>query len=603
MCGIVAYVGGRGGTAAQLVLEGLKRLEYRGYDSWGVAALDGAGSRVYILRRVGKIGEVDSKRASRMLGGGGSVAIGHTRWATHGGISTRNCHPQTDCSGSIAVVHNGIIENYQELKAQLLAKRHSFSSQTDTEILAHYIEELMRRGKSFAQAAREVGEKLTGRSAFVALDAKNGQIAAVRVGAPLIVGVGKRGDFFISSDVNGFLEHTNKVMYIDDNELMSLHFGKGSAMLPKFININSGENVRKRIIAIDWKRGEADKSGYGHFLIKEIMEQKNTIAGAINQQDAKIASTARSIRNAFGVFLVGAGTAGRVCAAGEYLFSKIAKKHVNSAIASEFGNYKHYLTNKTLVIAVSQSGETADLLDAIDVARAKGSRILSLVNVFGSTMMRVSDDFLLVNAGAERAVASTKATTAQLSLLTLLAYATAGRLSEGKRLLLNTAAEVNDMLNPRYEARIHRLARRLTNKNDVIIIGRGVNYPMAQEAAIKLQETCYVHAQGFAGGELKHGPLSLVEKGTPCIALVANDETRAETISNAMEMKARGGYIVGVAPQKNEVFDYWIKVPDVGEANPIVNIIPVQILGYHIALLRGINPDYPRNLAKSVTVK
>jgi glucosamine--fructose-6-phosphate aminotransferase (isomerizing) len=602
MCGIVAYVGKRKGSAAPLVLDGLKKLEYRGYDSWGIAALDDANSKVSLIRRVGKIGGVESKRVSRILGGG-RVAVGHTRWATHGGISVRNCHPQMDCSGGVAVVHNGIIENYQELKAELLARRHSFSSETDTEIIPHYIEELMRRGKSFEQAARETGRKLRGRSAFVALCAESGEVVAVRLGAPLIVGVGRSGDFFISSDINGFLKHTNRVMYIDDNELASLHFGKGSVTAPRFMNVGSGERVRKRVIAIDWKRGEASKSGYDHFLIKEIMEQKNTIAQAINQEDAEIARTAKGIRNAFGVFLVGAGTAGRVCAAGEYLFSKIAKKHVNSAVASEFINYKHYLTSRTLMIAVSQSGETVDLLDAIDVAKGKGSRILSLVNVFGSTMMRVSDDFLMLNAGAEKAVASTKATTAQLSLLTLLAYATAGRLAEGKRLLLNTAEQVNDMLNPRYEARIKRLAGKLRNKKDVIIIGRGVNYPMAQEAAIKLQETCYVHAQGFAGGELKHGPLALVEKGTPCIVLVANDETRAETISNAMEMKARGGYVIGVAPERNEVFDYWIKVPDAGNASPIVNIIPIQILGYHLAILRGINPDYPRNLAKSVTVK
>lgn len=602
MCGIVAYVGAKSGDAAPAVLDGLKKLEYRGYDSWGIAALDSSCSRISVLRRVGKIGSIDSAKVSRLLDAEGSVALGHTRWATHGGISERNCHPQLDCSGKVAVVHNGIIENYQELRAQL-ARKHRFSSETDTEVLAHYIEGAVQKGRSFSQATREIAKKLRGRNAFVALDLKSGQIAAVRLGAPLIVGVGSRpGEFFVSSDVNGFLEHTNRVMYIDDNQMALFHFGKRSGA-PRFLGIATGEALYKRIIAIDWKRDEASRSGYGHFLIKEIMEQKNTIAQAANQDDAKITQTADAIRNAFGVFLVGAGTAGRVCAAGEYIFSKIARKHVNSAVASEFSNYKHYLTRKTLMIAVSQSGETVDLLDAIDVARSRGSRVLSLVNVFGSTMMRVSDDFLLLNAGAEKAVASTKATTAQLSLLTLIAYAMVNRLAEGKRMLLNTSEQANDMLNPRYEALIEKLARKLRNKKDVIIIGRGVNYPMAQEAAIKLQETCYIHAQGFAGGELKHGPLALVEKGTPCIVLVANDETRAETISNAMEVRARGGYIIGVAPERNEVFDYWLRVPDAGNASPIVNIIPMQILGYHLAVLRGINPDYPRNLAKSVTVK
>ena len=599
----MTYVGKRKGAAAPLVLEGLKKLEYRGYDSWGIAAIDGAGSNARILRRVGRIGGIDSAKISKALGGGGSVAVGHTRWATHGGISVRNCHPQVDCSGSIVVVHNGIIENYQKLKTALLKKEHRFSSDTDTELISHYIEEALGRGRSFAQAAREIGMKLKGRSAFVALDTRHGQIAAVRLGAPLIIGIGKAGDVYISSDINGFLEHTNKVEYIDDNEFALVSFGKRSGTRLEFFRVSSGKKIHKRLIAIDWNRGDAGKSGYDHFLIKEIMEQKSTIAQAINQDDKKIAKTAASIRKAFGVFLVGAGTAGRVCAAGSYLFSSIANKHVNAAVASEFTNYKHYLTRRSLMIAVSQSGETVDLLDAIDVAKSRGARVLSLINVFGSTMMRVSDDFLMVNAGAEKAVASTKATTAQLSLLTMLAYATAGRLDEGKRLLLNTAAAVNDMLNPRYEAHINKLARKIKSKRDAIIIGRGVNYPMAQEAAIKLQETSYIHAQGFAGGELKHGPLALVEKGTPCIALVANDEAKEEMISNAMEVKARGGYIIGIAPENNEVFDYWIKVPDAGDASPIVNIIPVQILGYHLALLRGINPDYPRNLAKSVTVK
>ncbi|MDE1854696.1 MAG: glutamine--fructose-6-phosphate transaminase (isomerizing) [Candidatus Micrarchaeota archaeon] len=597
----MVYVGRKGDGAPAVVLEGLKRLEYRGYDSWGIAALDSRG-RLATLRRVGKIGGASADRVTRLLGSG-SVAVGHTRWATHGGISERNAHPQVDCKGRVAIVHNGIIENYQELKAGLVARKHRFASETDTEILAHYIEEGLARGQSFSDATRSIAKRLKGRSAFIAMDSKGGQIAAVRLGAPLIVGIGKKGEMFVSSDVNGFLERTNKVMYIDDGEMALLSFGKKAQKAPEFLNVSRGTKVRKRIIGIDWKRERESKLGYDHFLIKEIMEQKHTIAQAINQDDAKMRQVANRIKNAFGVFIVGAGTAGRVCAAGEYLFSDIAKRHVNSTVASEFSSYRHYLTKKTLMIAVSQSGETVDLLDAIDVAKSKGARILSLVNVFGSTLMRVSDDFLMLNAGAEKAVASTKATTAQLSLLTLLAYATAGRLKEGKRLLLNTAEQVNDMLNPRYEERIKRLARRLRRSRDVFIIGRGVNYPIAEEAAIKLQETSYIHAHGFAGGELKHGPLALISRGSPCIALVANDDTKHETISNAMEVKARGGYVIGVAPENNEVFDYWLKVPDAGVASPIVNIIPVQVLAYHLAVLRGINPDYPRNLAKSVTVK
>ncbi len=605
MCGIVAYLDRGNGDAPSVVLEGLKKLEYRGYDSWGVAALGKPGSgKVSVLRKVGKIGGVDSRKVTSLLGSGGGFAVGHTRWATHGGISERNSHPQLDCSRRIIVVHNGIIENFKELKSQLQARKHRFSSETDTEVIPHFIEEELKKGRDFAEAAAILARRLKGRSAVVAIDSRDGKLAAIRLGAPLIVGVGKKkGEFFVSSDVNAFLDHTNKVMYIDDNQMAIANFRDGVIKVPEFFDVATGKKVHKRIIAIDWKRGETSKSGYDHFLIKEIMEQKHTIAGAINQEEGKTARIANAARNASGVFLVGAGTAGRVCATGEYLFSRIANKHVDALVASEFGNYRHYINKRSLVIAVSQSGETVDLLDAIDIAKSKGARVLSLINVFGSTMMRVSDDFLMVNAGAERAVASTKATTAQLSLLTLLAYATDGRLGEGKRLLLDTAAEVNDMLNPRYEEHIRKLAKLIRRKHDVIIIGRGVNFPIAQEAAIKLQETCYVNAQGFAGGELKHGPLALVERGTPCIALVANDETKDELISNAIEVKARGGYIIGIAPEREEIFDYWLKVPDAENASPIVNIIPVQILGYHLAVLKGINPDYPRNLAKSVTVK
>jgi len=276
---------------------------------------------------------------------------------------------------------------------------------------------------------------------------------------------------------------------------------------------------------------------------------------------------------------------------------------VNFVVSSEFPNYNHFLTDKTLLVTISQSGETADVMEAVEAARKAGVRVISLVNVMGSSLHRNSDYTFLINAGPEKAVASTKATTSQLALVTLLAYAVTGRLEEGKRLLMETASKVNDMLNPRYEARITRLARKLRNSRDVYIIGRSLNYPMALESAIKIMEVSYIHAQGFAGGELKHGPLALIGGGTPCIVLVANDENRDDIISNAMEIKARGGYVIGVSPENNDAFDYWLRVPDVGNASPIVNIIPIQILAYHLAVLRGYDPDYPRNLAKSVVVK
>ncbi len=592
MCGIIAYKGKK--EPAFLVMEGLKKVEYRGYDSWGIAVI--FEDKILVQKKVGKISdEAGSLDAFPFTpGSDNNIGMGHTRWSTHGGVTKANAHPHLDCSGAIAVVHNGIIENYQELKASLSG--HRFVSETDTELIPHFIEEKIGSGSSFEDAVRDVSKLLKGRSAFVAAKADSKMLVAVRKGTPLIVGVGD-GEFFIASDINAFFSHTKNVMYLDDGELVII--GDNA----EFFRIDSGEGIGKRVVEIDWQPESAEKDGYEHFLIKEIMEQKETLWRAINQDEAKLLSVASDINSAYGTFLVGCGTAGKVCMAGEYLFSKVAKKHVNAYVASEFPNYTHYLTPKSLIIAVSQSGETADVLEAIEAAKRKNSKVISLLNVFGSTMMRTSDAYIMVNAGAERAVPSTKATTAQLAVTTLLAYAVAGRLQEGKLLLMDVAEAVNDMLNPRYEERIKKLAEIIKDRNNMYVIGRSLNYPMALEAAIKLQETAYVNAHGFAAGELKHGPIALIEKGTPCIALVANDDVKDEMISNAIEVKSRGGFIIGIAPENNEVFDYWLKVPDAGNASPIVNIIPVQILAYNLALLRGCDPDKPRNLAKSVTVK
>lgn len=583
MCGIIGYKGFR--DSGEVVVGALKKLEYRGYDSWGMAAKIGNGFAV--LKKVGKVSDAP------MLSTGQSICVGHTRWATHGGVTEKNAHPHMDCKNKIAVVHNGIIENYQELKKELQEK-HKFVSETDTEVIPHLIEENM--GLGFVEAVKKAALRLEGRFAIVALNSGSDEVVAVRRGSPLIVGIGN-DEFFVASDVPAFLEYTNKVMYLDDNEMVV------ESDKPHFFNLASNAEVEKRVIGIDWKAEQADKGSYAHFFVKEIMEQKDSIKKAVNQSDEKIMKIANDINSAQGTFLVGCGTAGKVCMTGDYLFSKIAKKHINSVFASEFPNYEHFLTDKTLMIAISQSGETADVLEAMAAAKKKNVKIISLLNVFGSSMMRESHDSIMINAGVEKAVASTKATTSQIAVLTLLAYAVAGKLDEGRKLLVETAAEVNDMLNPRYDAHIKALAEKLKEQENMYIIGRGPNYPIALEAAIKIQEVSYIHAEGFAGGELKHGPIALISKGTPCIALVPNDETKRDITSNAVEIKSRGGYIIGVSPENNEVFDYWIKVPDAGNASPIVNIIPIQLLAYHLAVLRGCDPDQPRNLAKSVTVK
>lgn len=593
MCGVFTYFGPRD-NAADIVIQGLKSLEYRGYDSWGIAYKN-PDQTIHIHKQVGKIGEV---LAEDLNFDKTHLAIGHSRWATHGGVTQINAHPHGTEKNEIVVIHNGIFENYLELKQYLVEKGHVIKSETDTEIIAHLIQE-HNKTHNFEDSVKLALKEVEGRYAVVVISQTDNKIIAARKGSPLIIGVGEEDkEFFIASDIPAFLPYTKKVIYLDDNQMMIADDGKLS-----FFDTDNHEPIEKRIVEIDWNVEHAEKGDYPHFMIKEIMEQKDTLRRAINQDPAIIEQVANEIKNAFGTYFTACGTGGKVCLTGEYLFSKIAKKHINFAFGSEFQYHQHFLTDKTLLLCVSQSGETADTLEAIEVAKSKGCKIVSLVNVESSTMARISDIVIPIKAGPEKAVASTKATTAQLAILTLLAYACNGGVEHGQQLLVETAGKINDMLNPRYEDHIMELAKLIKDVESMYIIGRGMNYPMALEAAIKLQEVSYIHAEGFAGGELKHGPLALITDGTPVIALVAKDEAEKEIISNATEVKARGGYVIGISPDKHEVFDYWIKVPDCGNASPIVNIIPIQILAYQLAVLRQNNPDMPRNLAKSVTVK
>lgn len=605
MCGIFGYLGNNP-SAAALVIEGLKKLEYRGYDSWGVAYKTSQG--IETIKQVGKISEFDTTQLKKdgqqaSIGetheSGHQIAIAHTRWATHGGVTQLNAHPHSSENGEITVVHNGIFENYVEVKEELIKDGFTFISDTDTEVVPHLISKYMKDGADFQEAVKLSVAKLEGRYGILAICKSEDKLIAARRGSPLIVGINEeQGEYFIASDIPAFLQYTKKVMYLDDNQMVVA--SKGSC---KFYDLLSGEQIEKRIIEIDWNIEDATKGDYPHFMIKEISEQKVTLEKAINQNEEVIVQVAEAIQNAYGTFLVGCGTAGKVCMVAEYLFASIAKRHVNVCYGSEFQYFKDFIKEGSLLICVSQSGETADTIEAIEVAKAKGAKIISIVNVESSTMARISDIVVPIKAGPEKAVASTKATTSQLAIVTLIAYATDNRLKEGKQLLINTSSQINDMLNPRYEDYIHVLAERIKDVESMYIIGKGKNYPIALEAAIKIQEVSYIHAEGFAGGELKHGPIALISQNTPCIVIVANDEAKKDILSNAMEVKARGGYIIGVSPENNEIFDYWLRVPDADLASPIVNIIPIQILAYQLAVLRQNNPDMPRNLAKSVTVK
>jgi glucosamine--fructose-6-phosphate aminotransferase (isomerizing) len=394
------------------------------------------------------------------------------------------------------------------------------------------------------------------------------------------------------------MRHTRTVQYVDDGEMVATD-GTGI----RFFDLATGEERTKREIEITWTAEEAEKGDYAHYMLKEIMDQKESVARSVNQSDEEIMTIAKAIGGARGTFLVGCGTAHKACAAAEYFFSVVAEHHVNVVPASEFPVYHHFLKPESLLIVVSQSGETADVLEAMAVAKRKGAKVLAIVNVRGSSIDRAADYTLLIHAGPERAVASTKAFTGQLSVLLLVAHALAGKLHQGKQLLLETSSMINDLLNPRYVERIAALAGRIKAEEDMYIIGKSWNYPLALESAIKIQEVSYIHAEGFAGGELKHGPIALIDTGTPCVVLAGNDETLPDILSNAVQLKARGAFVIGVAPENNEIYDEWIRVPDAGSAQAIVNVLPIQVLAYCLAVQRGKDPDMPRNLAKSVTVK
>lgn len=590
MCGIFGYCGTRN-NAGEIVIKGLKQLEYRGYDSWGVAMQNHEG--IKIVKDIGKISNVESKDFHDES----SVAIAHSRWATHGGVTQENAHPHLSEHGSVAVIHNGIVENFQELQQELKKKGYIFNMQIDTAVIPNLIEEACKQGESLSDAVRSVSKKLHGRNAILVIDRTTKEIVAARNGSPLIVGVGE-GEHFIASDIPAFLEYTNTVQYLDDGEMVEL---AGDNIV--FRSIDTGAEIEKRKVKIEWNVKDVGKGEYEHFMLKEIMDQKETINRALHQDEEQIMTIAKAIETCMGCILTACGTAHKMCMAADYFFSVVSKRHVNVAPSSEFPIYHHFLRPESLIITVSQSGETIDVLEAIQVAKKAGSKVLAIVNREGSSVQREADYTLLINAGPERAVASTKAATGQMAVLLLIAHAVAGKLHEGRTLLIETGGQINDMLNPRYIQHIKSIAEKIHQTEHLYIIGKGWNYPMALESAIKIQEVSYVHAEGFAAGELKHGPIALIEKGTPCIALMGKDEFTADVISNIMELKARGAFIIAVSPEKNEIFDMWIKVPDAGAAQPIVNIIPIQILAYFLAVLRGKDPDMPRNLAKSVTVK
>lgn len=585
MCGIFGYVGSQT-DASKKVLAGLKLLEYRGYDSWGISVKQ--GKKLVFEKHTGKIGDAETILPESSLG------IGHTRWATHGGVTVENAHPHLDCTREIAVLHNGIIENYQELKEDLLKKGHTFLSETDTEVMAHLVEEYAKTN-GFSTAVRLAFNELKGLSAFLVINAISSELVAVKNGSPLVVGIGD-GEYFVASDAAGILPHTKKVIFLKDHEMVIL--GKELQLF----TLPDGKKIAPTVETVDWKIEESDKGIYSHFMLKEIYEQPKVIRNIAQNYDSQIEELAKVIEDAKGTFFIGSGTAFHACMTGVYLFSKIASKHVNTAAASEFNYLEDFLTDESLIIALSQSGETIDIVEPLTRAKKKGAKIVALVNALGSTIYRMADYKMLLGAGPEKAVASTKAYTAKLSLLIMLSYAMIGQLPEGKEILLKAADEIERFLKEQHDD-MKKLAKELAKSEHIYIIGRGMSYPAALEAALKIKEVSYVHTEGLAGGELKHGAIALIAKGTPCIVFAPHDETYDAIISNATEIRARGGVIIGLSSREASVFDHLITVHNGSVASIITQSVPMQLLAYYLALEKGYDPDKPRNLAKSVTVK
>lgn len=587
MCGIFGYVGKRS-NAGEIVLTGLKKLEYRGYDSWGIASFN--GKNLEVTKKVGKIGGAYPHFSA------GHLAFGQTRWATHGGVTVANAHPHFDCPRRVAVVHNGIVENYREIRNGF-KRRHRFLSETDTEVIAHLIEELLAKKEDFGEAVRTAFLKLAGLNAVVVLDTQNQQIVGVKNGSPLVVGLGV-GENLIASDSLGIVDYTKRAIFLEDNKMVCL-----APEETRLYDVRSGCEETAKVSRISWQFREEKRGKYPHYLIKEIYEQPRVLERIAGESGSDATSLAGLVRRSYGTYLVGCGTASYACLAGTYFFNSVAKHHLNFSVGSEFNYLEDFLTDRSLVIGVSQSGETIDIVESVSKAQRRGAKIAAIVNVVGSTLFRLADYKVLIGAGQERAVISTKAFLGQVALLLYTAFALSGKVEEGRKVLEKAQRSLKFVLAVGTQRRIKSLAKKILKKEHIYVVGRGISYPAALEVALKIKEASYIHAEGFAAGELKHGVIALVERGTPCIVLAPHDETYGASLAGAMEMKARGGYIIGLSDEDNEVFDYFIKIPNAGSASIIPNVAVGQTLAYYLTLLKGYDPDKPRNLAKSVTVK
>ena len=618
MCGIVGYIGPK--RVVPLILDGLRRLEYRGYDSAGIAVVSENGN-LEIRRASGKLRNLEESIKGTPLDG--LYGIGHTRWATHGRPTEENAHPHRDCTGEIVVVHNGIIENYVELKSQLVAEGHKFATETDTEIIAHLLEKLSKNS-TLEEAVLKAVKLMGGAYALVAISARDPRkIVAARMGPPIVVGLGEN-EFFVASDIPAILAHTRNVFFLGDGEVVVI-----TPQGAKLFDFES-QPVTPKTQRITWDPIQAEKGGFKHFMQKEIFEQpravRDTLLGRISQQTGKVFLDQMDIseqefRNFQSVKIVACGTSWHAGLAGKFMIERLAHLPVEVDYGSEFRYRDPIVGKNTLVIAISQSGETADTIAAEREARQKGSKILAICNVVGSMLTREAQGTIYTHAGPEIGVASTKAFTGQLTALLLtalhLGQARAKLTGPASQLLMNELTRVPHKISEVLErdAQIEELARQLFRHTDFLYLGRGIHYPIALEGALKLKEISYIHAEGYPAGEMKHGPNALIDENLPVVVTATRDEsdpaslTRYEkTISNLQEVKARDGIVIAVVTEGDrlarEIANHVIEVPPAPDLlAPIIEIVPLQLLAYHIAVRRGCDVDQPRNLAKSVTVE
>ena len=608
MCGIVGYVGPR--EASPILIAGLRKLEYRGYDSAGLAAF--ANHHVEVRRCVGKLDNLAGLLREQPLKG--TPGIGHTRWATHGRPSEQNAHPHR--AGKVVLIHNGIIENYLELRAALERRGRTMLSETDTEVISHLIDEQVQAGFGLADATRRAVKALEGSYAIVVLsESEPDRMVAAKSATPIVLGLGE-GENFVASDIPALLEHTRRVLFLEDGEVAELTAQR------VVITTFDGEPVAREPRVVTWDPVTAQKGGFKHFLLKEIHEQPqaiiDTMRGRILQEAGDVqldgdlaAGWAKNIRRAV---VVACGTAWHACLVGKFLLERLASLPCEVDYGSEFRYRDPLLDPQTLLIVVSQSGETADTLAAVETARERGTPVLAICNVVDSSIARRANHVLYTHAGPEISVASTKAFTTQLTALYLLALQL-GRerglvnVEQGRRLVADLVALptlVKEAL--RRERLIERVAKKYGNASDVLYLGRGINYPVALEGALKLKEISYIHAEGYPAGEMKHGPIALINEEMPVVVLIPHDGVFQKTLSNLKEVESRGGRIIVVtdapSPELEDVAWEVLAVPRTNELlTPILLTVPLQLLAYHVAVYRGTDVDQPRNLAKSVTVE